>query len=185
MKKKSSPFFIRDLAIVFLSVMLAIIMVKSGTLESLLRSVQGLGYIGSFVAGMFFTSVFTTAPSIAVLGEIGRLSSPFINALCGACGAVIGDLVMFRFIRDEFSAHLAELISHSTAQKRVLALVKMRSFRWVAFVLGGLIIASPLPDELGITLLGLARIKPTWFIVVSFVFNFIGILAIGSVARLL
>ena len=185
MKKNSSPFFIRDLAIVFLSVMLAIIMVKSGTLESLLRSVQGLGYIGSFVAGIFFTSVFTTAPSIAVLGEIGRFSLPVINALYGACGAVVGDLVMYRFVRDEFSLHIAELIAHTSAHKRLFALVKMRSFRWVAFVLGGLIIASPLPDELGITLLGLARIKPAWFVVVSFVFNFVGILAIGSFARLL
>lgn len=185
MKKNSPQFFLRDLATVFLSVMLAIIMVKSGTLESLLRSVQGLGYVGSFVAGIFFTSIFTTAPSVVVLGEIGRFYSPFINALCGAGGAVIGDLIMFRFVRDDFSRHVAELLAHTRVHKRLFALVKMRSFRWVAFVLGGLVIASPLPDELGITLLGLARIKPAWFVVVSFVFNFVGILAIGSFARLL
>ena len=50
-------------------------------------------------------------------------------------------------------------------------------------MLGGIIIASPFPDELGISLLGFTKTKTNAFIPVSLVFNFIGILLIGIVAR--
>ena len=67
--------------------------------------------------------------------------------------------------------------------KRLRALFKMKFFRWFTFFLGGIIIASPLPDELGIGLLGFSKMKVSWFVPVSFVFNFIGICLIGLVAR--
>ena len=65
------------------------------------------------------------------------------------------------------------------------ALFKFKFFRWLTWLIGGLIIASPLPDELGISLLGFSKAKTSLFIVLSFVFNFLGILFIGWVARAL
>ena len=50
-------------------------------------------------------------------------------------------------------------------------------------MLGGIIIASPFPDELGISLLGFSKMKTTAFIPVSLIFNFLGILAIGLIAK--
>ena len=62
-------------------------------------------------------------------------------------------------------------------------MAKLKFFRWLTFLVGGLIIASPLPDELGISILGFSKMKVSWFIAISLVFNFIGILLIGVVAR--
>ena len=188
-KKKNEPAgdsraLVRDLALVAMSVLVAVMLVTTGTLETALAPLKAWGYIGSFVAGIFFTSVFTTAPAIATLGETARFTNVFGNAFFGACGAVLGDLIMFRFVRDEFSRHVSALVSHSSARKRLKALVSLKSFRWLAFIIGGIVIASPLPDEIGVGLLGLARIPSSWFVVVSFVFNFIGILAIGGFVRL-
>src|SRR5262249_43219313 len=65
-----------------------------------------------------------------------------------------------------------------------LLIVRSSRLRWLSFFVGGLIIASPLPDELGIGLLGVARLRTAWFVLLSYAFNFLGILAIGGLAGL-
>ena len=65
-----------------------------------------------------------------------------------------------------------------------MVLFKLRSFRWLTFFAGGFIIASPLPDELGIALLGFSKLKTSLFVPLSFTFNFLGICLIGIAASL-
>ncbi len=174
---------LQDIAIIFLSVLIAVILTKTKILTGILTSTKELKLLGSFIAGMFFTSVFTTAPAIATLGEIARVNSIFLTALFGSIGAVVGDLIIFRFVRDKLSEHLMELIKHEGGGKRIKALFRLRSFRWFTALVGGLIIASPLPDELGISLLGCEKMKTSRFIPLSFIFNFIGIFLIGLIAK--
>ena len=71
----------RDLGIIILSVVIAIILAKSDVLVRILTSSKELEIIGTFMAGMFFTSIFTTAPSIVTLGEIAQVNSVWITAL--------------------------------------------------------------------------------------------------------
>ncbi len=181
--KSEKEFLAQDIAIIFLSILVAVVLVKTEILTRILTSTKELELFGSFVAGMFFTSVFTTAPAIATLGEIAHANSIFLTALFGGIGAVVGDLIIFRFVRDKLSEHLMELIKHEGAGKRVRALFRLRSFRWLTALVGGLIIASPLPDELGISLLGCEKMKTSRFIPLSFAFNTLGIFLIGLVAK--
>lgn len=176
---------LQDVGIIILSIFIAILLVETDSLAFILDSSKELGIISSFIAGLFFTSVFTTAPSIAALGEISLLQSPYLTAAFGALGAVVGDLVIFRFIKDRVSQDIMELLGHQGGLRRLKTLFKLKIFRRLSFLLGGLIIASPLPDELGITLLGLAKMKIGVFIPLSLIFNFLGILAIGLVAKAL
>jgi hypothetical protein len=178
-------FLLQDIAIIFLSILVAVILVKTEILTKILTSTKELELIGSFVAGMFFTSIFTTAPAIATLGEIAHMNSILFTALFGGMGAVVGDLIIFRFVRDKLSEHLIELIKHEGTRKRIGALFKLRSFRWLTALVGGLIIASPLPDELGIGLLGFSKMKTLRFIPLSFIFNFLGIFLIGLIAQIM
>ncbi|MDO8561623.1 MAG: hypothetical protein Q7S05_02230 [bacterium] len=184
-RRRKNNFLLRDIAIIVFSVFIAVILVKTEVLVNILTATHERELLGSFVAGMFFTSVFTTAPAIVALGEIAHANSVFLTAIFGAIGAVFGDLIIFRFIRDRFSEHLMELIGHRRAGRRVSALLHLRFFRWFTFIIGGLIIASPLPDELGISLLGFSKMRMSWFIPLSFIFNCIGILLIGSIAKTL
>lgn len=181
--KNPKIFLQQDLGIVVTSILIAIILVKTKVLTNILISSSELKLFGSFVAGMFFTSVFTTAPAIVTLGEIANSSSIFITALFGASGALIGDLIIFQFIRDRLGEHLLELLKHGSSWKRLKHLFRLRYFRWFTFLVGGIIIASPLPDELGIGLLGFSKMKNSRFIPLSFIFNFIGILVIGIIAQ--
>lgn len=181
--KRRDNFLLQDIAIVTFSILLAVILVKTKILSELLVSLNGVEFIGSFIAGLFFTSFFTTAPAIAALLEISQNNSIIETAIFGAFGAVIGDLIIFRFIRDRLSEHVLEVVGHNSFIKTAKTLFKLRYFRWFTFLLGGFLIASPLPDELGIGLLGFSRMKSKYFIPVSFVFNFIGIVLIGLIGN--
>lgn len=141
--------------------------------------------IGSFVAGIFFTSIFTTAPAIVALGEIAASGHAVATAAIGALGAVLGDLVLFALIRDRLSEHLAGHLKGSRGWMRFAVLARSKSFRWFSFFIGGLIIASPFPDELGISLLGFSKMRTLWFVPLSYAFNFLGILAVGGIANVI
>ncbi len=174
-----------DILILAASIILAVVFVKTGVLVDLIESTQKWQYLGSLISGLFFTSIFTTAPAIVALGQISEINSILPTAFLGAIGATVGDLLMFHFVRDRFSEHLLEAMSHNGTGKRVKAIFRRRSFRWATFFLGGMIIASPLPDELGIGLLGISHMKIRRFIPLSFAFNFVGIVIIGLAARVI
>lgn len=176
---------LQDIAIIVLSVLVAVLLVRTNVLADSLVSIQELGIMGAFIAGMFFTSIFTTAPAIVTLGEISFLQGIFSTALFGAAGGVVGDLIIFRFVRDRFSGHVAEIMTHQSVWRRFHLLFKRRFFRWITFLVGGFILASPLPDELGVAVLGFSKMRVKYFALLSFVFNFLGIVGIGLVARLL
>jgi len=173
----------QEVGIIGLSIFIAALLVKINVSESILIQAKEIGYLGSFIAGIFFTSVFTTAPAIVVLGEIAQINSVILTALFGAIGAVFGDLFILHIIRDRFSKDLADLLLHTGWIRKLRRLAQMKVFRYLNLVIGGLIIASPLPDELGVSLLGFSRIKTKWFALISLIFNFIGILLIGLAAR--
>lgn len=138
----------------------------------------------SLVAGMFFTSVATTAPAVVVLGELSLQGSIFVVALVGGLGAVLGDFILFSFVRDRVSQDAAYLLRGPRVQ-RALHIFKRPHFRRVLPIAGALIIASPLPDELGLALLGVSHINNRYFFVISYSMNVLGILLTGLAARTL
>lgn len=178
-------FIMKDVLVIALSIFVAIFLANTNLLINTLTSTKELEIIGSFIAGIFFTSIFTTAPAMATLGEIARTNSIIITALFGALGAVLGDLIIFRFIRDRLSEHLTELVKHQGFTKRIKVMFRLKIFRWLTFLLGGFILASPFPDEIAIGMFGFLHLKMSWFIPISFTFNFAGILLIGLIANAL
>lgn len=173
---------LQDIALVALSVLVAVLLVRTDVLASLLASTGQFGIFGAFIAGMFFTSIFTTAPAIAALGEISLMQGIFYTAFFGALGSVAGDIIIFRFVRNRFSEHVSEMLAHQSIWRRFHLLFKRRFFRWFTLLVGGFILASPLPDELGVTVLGFSKMRMKYFALLSFVFNFLGILLIGLAA---
>jgi len=175
--------FMTDIGLIAISTLVSILLAKTQIVTSVLMTTKELELLGTFVAGMFFTSVFTTAPAIATLGELSLGQPLFITATLGAAGAVFGDLLIFRFVKDRIASDILMLLEHRGTFRRFGALFKLRFFRWFTYLLGGAIIASPLPDELGISLLGFSHMKTRYFIFLSFVFNFLGIIGIALAAR--
>ena len=175
---------VRDLALVILSIFVAIILAKTGALQDLITSTQEVIFIGSFVAGVFFTSVFTAAPATVALREIAQSNSVITVAILGGLGALFVALIIFRFVKDRVSEHFSYLIKVSKTE-RIVSIFKLKFFRWIIPFVGALIIASPLPDEIGVAMLGLSKMKNSYFILLSFLLNSAGILIIGLIAKTL
>jgi len=172
----------KDMAIVILSILIAVILAKTGVLESLITSTKEVRFIGSFIAGILFVFIFTAAPATVVLGEIAQSNSVITVALIGGLGALMGDILIFRFVKDKLSKDMSDLIKTSKSE-RLASMVKMRGLRWVGPLIGALIIALPLPDEIGIAMLGLSKMGNSLFIPLSFVLNSAGILTIGLISK--
>lgn len=173
---------LRDLLFIFCSIFLAIVLAKLDFVEGVLAFSENIRIAGTFIAGLFFTSLFTTAPATVVLGEISRQEPIFRVAFLGALGALGGDGLIFYFFRNHVANDLEMLIKR-TKRNPWRSALKNKTVGWASTLVGALIIASPLPDELGIAMMGLSRINFKVFIPVSFSFNFLGIVFIGWASR--
>lgn len=173
-----------DLINVGVSVLLAWFLISSGAFSSFIADTDTGMIFESFVIGIFFTSAFTLAPAALFLGELSQHVSPWTVALFGALGAMCGDLILFLFIRDRLASDIKALFPKRSV-RRFLNSFHLGFWKWLAPILGALIIASPLPDEFGLSLLGLSRTRLAVLMPVAFVMNFLGILLVAGVAHTL
>ena len=172
----------RDIGILLLSILVAVMLKQMGVIKELMDSTKDFTLIGSFIAGFFFVSAFTVAPSIAMFSDLSRTDSIYMVALVGSIGALVGDLLIFQFVEDHLFMDFKEYIKHSKFRK-IIFVFKYKFLRWIFSILGALIVASPLPDDLGLAMMGLTKINTYIFIPLCLVLNFIGILGIELLAR--
>lgn len=177
-----SSHVIQDAGILVLSITLAVILVKTGILEDMLVRAQEWRWLGSFLAGIFFVSIFTAAPAAIALVEIFQLNPLFETALFASMGALLGDLVIFRFIKNSVAQDIAYLVK-KTKQERFTKIFCLKLFGWLVPFMGALVVASPLPDEIGLAMMGIARMKTRLFITVVFVLDFVGLLIVGLITK--
>jgi hypothetical protein len=166
---------IYDLIIVVFSIFIAVLLAATGTLDAFIKLFNFSYLLTAFFAGIFFTSIFTTAigsAAFVVLGIDGY--NPFTVGVVGGIGALVGDTLIFKFVRNDLQADLAYLF-RLRKQKSLRKLATAPFLHFLLPILGGFIIASPLPDELGVALLALSHIPTRYFSVLSFLFNALGI----------
>jgi len=174
-----------DGLLLLFGVLVAVFLIRFGVLKQIFFWTQGILVVDSFLAGLFFTSGFTTPVALAAMVELVEVSSIWQVAFFGALGAVLGDVLIFRFFRDRLEEDVLALLKHKSRMKRLRMIFHLKMFRWLSVFLGGLVFASPLPDELGLMLMGFSKTRTWMFMLVSFVFKFFGILVLGLAVRAL
>lgn len=144
-----------------------------------------LGYLGSFISGIFFTYGFTAAPATAVFLILAKEQNIILATLFGGLGALLGDILIFKFIRFSLSDEI-EKVSKEKIVMRINSKIPLVFRKYVLPILAGIIIASPLPDEIGVSLLAsLKSVSMKTFLILSFVLNSLGILIILLIGNLL
>ena len=113
----SKGLLFRDLLLVIFSIALAVLIVKTGVLKDFLVVSKERTVLGSFFAGIFFTSIFTVIPATVVLVEMHETNSVLIVSLFGGFGALVGDLIIFNFVKDRLSQDLQYLLSLAHVQR--------------------------------------------------------------------
>lgn len=174
----------RNTALLGLSLIVFLLVMVSGLAHRLFEVFQELSYIGVFIAGMLFPSTFTVAPAIALLFGFADDLNPYTTAAIAGAGAMLGDYIIFRFLKDKVFDELRPLFQHFKNDK-LTALFRTPYFAWLIPIAGMLMIASPLPDEVGLGMISTSPIRRWQFLVLAFLLNTVGILLVILGARLI
>lgn len=134
-----------------------------------------------FLSGIFYTSFLTLPLSIILLVAMASHLDPYVLAVIGGMGAIIGDLVIIKIFRTIFS--FFSFVRHQDNFKRLKKTLRFYHLDLVAIILGSIIIASPLPDELGLILLGASKLSYFRLAILAFFLNSFGILIITLAVR--
>lgn len=171
--------------LLILTFILAYIIFKERNFPQFHNLLLSLSYLGTLLTGIFFSYGFTAAPATAILLILAKEQNIFLTALIAGFGALIGDLIIFKIIRSSFKDEIEKLSKEKIVAKfnrRIPNIVK----KYFLPVTAGFIIASPLPDEIGISLLATSRIiSIKRFSLISFLLNTMGILIILIIGSLI
>lgn len=171
--KKIFRFKYPKLIIFLLCILSAYILFNNKNLNYLIPFTEKR-YLSAFIGGILVAFGFTAPFGVGFLIS----SSPqniFIRALIAGIGATISDLIIFKFMKFSFIDEFKKLEKTKTI-KEIEKIVKENKYilikHYLLYVFAGIIIASPLPDEIGVSMLaGLTTIKPLKLSIISFILH--------------
>ncbi len=173
----------KGLTLIFISILLTILLSKYNFLDRFFFQTRYVPFIGSFIAGVLYVSTSTAPLGILMLSDLSKRLSPIEISLLAGLGGSIADFVIFRFFKDDLIKELTPFYNKLGGQ-HLTKLMHHKLLRWSLPIIGAVIIASPLPDEVGISLMGISKIKSYQFFMLSLVldisvlFFFVSILAL-------
>ncbi len=143
-------------------------------------------YLSSFTLGILYVYGFTAALSTGALLVIAGQQNIFITGVIAGLGALMGDLIIFKFVRGTFNSEL-ERLGKTRFVKKIRKFLKdhstlNKSVPFIAYI----IIASPLPDEIGVSMAALYKNTSTKaFSILSFFLNTLGIFIILILGKII
>jgi uncharacterized membrane protein YdjX (TVP38/TMEM64 family) len=181
MNKKNIQFRFQypKIFLLVLTMILAYIIFRNPAIQSGISQLGSLKYLGSFIAGILFAFGFT-APFAAGFFITLNPNNILLTGIVGGVGALISDLLIFSFIKVSFEDEFRRLKNTKFIKKfdkTIEQTINKKLKRYILYTIAGIVIASPLPDEIGVIMLaGLTKIKFNVLSVISFILNTIGIL---------
>ena len=147
-----------------------------------------LGYLGVFIAGGLYAYGFTAAPATAVLLALAKEYDIFSAALVGGLGALLGDLIIFYFLRSTLNDEIRRLSRNDFIKglnqegKELFGSFK----KYVTAAFAGFFIASPLPSEIGVTMMAsLKHMSVKKFAVIAYCLHTLGIMIILYIGNMI
>mgnify|MGYP001575845521 FL=1 len=176
--KRLFKFRYPKLTILILMIILAYSMFSNANVHNFISKLGNLSYLGTFIAGMFFAFGFLASFAVGFFLTVST-KNIFLTAIIGGFGALISDLLIFSIIKSQFIDEFRRL----EKTKIFLEINKIfsqsyfhRIKLYLMYIFAGIIIASPLPDEVGVSMLaGLTKIKTSILAILSFLLNTPGI----------
>lgn len=172
-----------QIALLFLGVAIAVALGRSDLVQSIANSGTTGMVAATFIFGAMYSSMLTVAPATVGLFELAAAGVPiWMLALIGGFGATLTDITLFQIIKlgfiDEVIAHLKRHAEGSLSHLFQIPLVKT-----LVVIVGAVSIATPIPDEIGLAMMGIGQARWSLVAAMGFVFNTLGIACIGLIAR--
>ena len=162
-----------------LAIILAYILFRNPNIQNYISHLGSLSYLGIFIAGMLFAFGFTAPFSVGFFISLNP-SNIWIAGIIGGLGALMSDLIIFSTIKISFEDEFKRLRNSKTfvrITKLIEKSIKEKIRIYLMYAFAGILIASPLPDEAGVTMLaGLTKISAKSLAPISFILNTLGIL---------
>ena len=161
---------------------LAIFFYKNPFFKQFLLGLGQYGYLSAVLAGAMFVCTFTVATGGLIILTLVKTLDPLPLIFFGMLGAVIFDMFVFKSIKNTVDKEIEDVFSNPRFShfKKIL---HTKYFAWMTPLIGLLVFISPLPDELGISLLGLSKLKAYQFLLISILNHSIGMFFIVSAVR--
>ena len=140
-----------------------------------------MGYSGIFLAGILYSYAFTAGPAALIFLSLAKNENIFLATFVGAAGCMLGDLIIFLFIRHEFGDELDRMAKTHLMQHVVNGEKRMfgRFQKYVLPAFASFCIGSPLPTEIGVALMASRRTLSTkLFMVIDYSLDATGIFLI-------
>ena len=167
--------------LLILSIVLAYFIFRNPFVSNYIFRLEGLSYLGIFVSGMLIAFGFSAAFAVGFF-IVSQPQNIFLAATIGAMGSVVSNLLIFKFIRFSFKNEFDNIQnekSFSDIKKIVKENISIKIRHYILYLFAGILIATPLPDEIGVSLLaGLTTIKSKVLAMITFVLHFGEILII-------
>ncbi len=139
--------------LLFLVTVIVVYFLFSGLLyEPLHNALLYLGYFGTFLAGLLYPYSFTSAAGTAMLLILAKDQSVLLAGIIASVGALISDLVIFFFVKYSFTDEVQRLSNEKIIQK-LCKWIPCSLRRYLLLIFASVVIASPLPTEIGVVLM--------------------------------
>lgn len=161
-------------------IIFAYILFKKTEIGDFIINLNGLSYLGIFIAGMLYTFGFTSPFSAGFFLTLNP-ENIFIAGIIAGVGAMVSDLFIFKFVRFSFKNEFERLKNEKIIRKFrnfTKKIIHKKIRKILLYLLAGSLIASPLPDEAGLVIIAETKIKAKILGAISLILNTIGILVI-------
>ena len=156
------------------SIVFAYVLFSNNVVSSWVLSLENLSYLGILIAGFLFSFGFT-APFAVGFFLVFQPENILLATFIAGVGSVVSDLLIYEGIHSSFSKEFDKL-GHSklfTGIKGILDSNFHKKVRiYLMYSFAGFLIATPLPDEIGVSMIaGLTSMKRWVLAVLSFVLH--------------
>ncbi len=142
--------------------------------SGLINFFASINHLGVFISGVLIPFGFSAPFGIGLLTKI-PYSNILLGALIAGTGAMLADLIIFKTIKFSFMDEFKKL-EKTPAIKKIENITKknkhVKVVHYLLYIFAGIMIASPLPDEIGVSMLaGLTTIKPLKLGIISLILH--------------
>lgn len=162
---------------------ISLLLFTSGILFASITVINNIPLLAEFIAGFLYSSFITSPLAVFMIALLAKSHPPLQIAFIGGVGSMLADLILFKFVRLIFFGSFSPLTQSRHFNKILARIHRNRSFNYIAPFVGVIIIASPLPDEIGVAIFGLTKLPTITVALLTYIFNMMGIYILSIIAR--
>ncbi len=174
----------KGLTLILISILLTIFLSKYNFLNQTIFNISRIPILGSFIAGILYVSASTAPFGVFLILGLSKSLPAIEIAIFAGLGGVVADFILFRFFKGDIIKEIAPAYNRLGGQN-LTKLMRHKLLRWSLPIIGAIIIASPFPDEIGVALMGLSKIKNYQFVLLSLFLDITGVFLLVTVFSLI